>query len=277
MAHQHCQVPPADVCWPSADTQFICDECIDFDDADQVALFESAWAAAAGFVYRRTCHRWPGTCFEERVRPCVQRCWCRTNRGCSCGAYNRLNLFGVFCLPVVELLQVQLTGGDCCPCQDTVTWTPTSGHVRLEWEGNSPILVRQRVDDDDCCGWWPKQDLCRPDGGECTWSVTVRSGEDPPPDVLIGTGHLALEIIKECQTRGCTPAQGATSVTTRGVTYERDDDEIGTGMWWDILSSTFDEFGCGPSDFERFVTPGGSPHEPSFHSVFGPRQITTTP
>ena len=263
-----CEIPAGNICW-TPPTDILCDPCLDLDNPDDVEAFNAAWRYASSFVYGRTCRRWPGSCFTERVRPCLPRCSCRRYRSCSCGVYQAVNLADAFCLPVIEITEVEIVGGDCCPCQDTEVWTPESGHYRLEWDGNCPILVRQRAPGEDCCEWWPQQDLCNPDGGACTWSVTARTGCDPPPDVLAGTGHLALSIVKECQQRGCSPAAGARRVTTRGATYERDDDDLGSGLWWDILESAFKTWACTPTRFERFAAPGNST-APTFHTVFGP-------
>jgi len=171
-----------------------------------------------------------------------------------------------FCLPIVELLGVNIRGGECCPCNETTTLRPCDGRVRMEWFNGSHRLVRQSSS--GCCpDWWPQQDLCRPDGDQCTWSIDVRTGCCPPPDVLAATAGLALEIVKECQASACTIPQGATSVTARGVTYQRDPDQIGSGFWMSMLSDTINHHDgyCA----EQFCAPSWC-ETTEWHHVFGP-------
>ena len=89
--------------------------------------------------------------------------------------------------------------------------------------------------------------------------------------MLAATGALASEIVKECVATGCSPAKGATRVTTRGATFERSDDDLGSGLWWDMLRDLMDAYESEPGDYERFVTPGGLRNATEFHHVFGPR------
>jgi hypothetical protein len=254
---------------------FVCEPCVNLDTVEGLNRWEASWTAAASYVYNKTCRRWPGDCFEERTRPCIRKCWCPP-ASCSCGTYIGINLWDAFCLPIQEITEVRIVGGDCCPCNDTEIWTPDTGQYRLEWDGNCPWIVRQRTDGEQCCEWWPQQDLCRPDEAECTWSITARTGCVAPPEVLHATAGLAVEIVKECEATGCTPAAGASRVTTRGATFERDANQIGAGLWWDMLRDIFETWECTPSDFERFGNVGGSPNEPSFHKVYGPRRTAVT-
>lgn len=271
MTWNACTIPASEICWEPP-TTLLCDPCLDLTDPVDRAAFDAAWEAASAFVYGQTCQRFPGDCFEERTRPCLRKCWCPP-LSCGCGTYIAINLFDAFCLPVQEITAVQITGGDCCPCNTTETWTPTTGHYRLEWDGNCPILVRQRTTDEECCEWWPQQDLCRADGDQCSWSITARTGCPPPPDVLNATVALASDIAALCKTTACSLPQGVSRVVTRGVTFEKDPTSIGTGLWWEMLRELIAQYGCTPTTFERFVTPGGSPNQTSFHKVFGPRPI----
>ena len=271
-----CTIPASDICWPAPDpgSSFVCDPCINWDDPQDLAAFDQAWGLASAFVYgkfARLGHVWPGECFVERVRPCVPRCKCRCPQDCDCGSYNYLDLSEAgFCLPIVEVLGVNIRGGHCCPCNETGVLRPCDGNVRLEYVHSQPRLVRQQVD--GCCPmWWPTQDLCRPDGAECTWSIDVRTGCNPPPDVLMATANLAVEIIKECQSTGCTLPAGATRVTTRGVTFERDPEQVGSGFWWSMLTDLLDTHDNGV--IECFMAPDWC-DSVEWHHVFGPSRFS---
>lgn len=272
MSRRRCQIAPADICWDApALGDFFCDPCVTPGDATDEAEYAAAFTLAASYVYEKTCRRFPGECFQETVRPCMPWCWCPQQTSCRCGSYNYLDLTQAFCLPVVDVVSVDVVGGECCSCQDTETWTSATGHIRLDWMGEAPLLVRQRVDDEDCCLWWPQQDLREPNGGDCTWSVTALTGCDPPPHLLTATAQLAVEIVAECRSKSCTLAAGATSVTTRGVTYTRQEGEVGVGMWWDILRDCFEMYACTAHDAESFSRRGDAyAAAPFFAYVAGP-------
>lgn len=240
-------------CW-QLPTWMPCDPCVDMADPGDMQQLLRAWSVASAFIWRQTGSRWPGACFRERVRPCVSvcRCWDLPRRyrdgydwrncaaGCWCGARNRLNLTDAsLILPLAGLIGVNVYGGTDCSNETTEVWSPagTTPKVRLEWEGPIPYLTMQ-----DPTGAvpaaWPIQNLNRPDGGECTWSIDFRTGVDPPEDVLAMAWNLSFEIVKECIVTGCTLGQGATQVTTRGATFSRDPDQVGQGFWWSMLRET---------------------------------------
>lgn len=235
-----CTIQGQDVCWDQPVSPVSCDPCVDLTNTQDLADYQAAWQLAVSYVYRNTGCQWPGACWRERVRPCVDRCWWDSYcRSLGCGSYMRLPLAEAdFCLPVQELIGINIVGGDCCPCNETGILTPENNLARLEWVVNQPVVVLQRPSGDDgCCPkWWPQQDLCRPDEDECTWSIDVRTGCDPPPEVVEATAALAVAMVAECKNTGCTLAQGATRVTTRGATFDIDRDQLYSGFWWSMLS-----------------------------------------
>lgn len=259
-----CEIDPADICWTPPES-FVCDPCIDLANPADKTLFDEAFKLASSFVYRKTGSQWPGKCWIERVRPCFpKRCWCP--RPCDCRNPTIIDLTGVFCLPLCDIVRVNVGEQPCFP--DGATWTRESGEFRVERHNRNWQVVRQADEDCGCCPRWPEQDMCAPDGGACSWSIDARTGCDPPPDVLMGTAAMAIEIIKECQRTGCTIIRGARTVTTRNVTVTRDDD-IGTGLWWDVLKEVFE------AEKDRVVEQFGMLHSttgthPYFVTVFGP-------
>ena len=259
-----CRVAEGDICW---ETPQVCDPCLDpANDPADLALFEAAWALATGYVYRKTGWRWPGACHVERVRPCVPtECGCPT--WCDCRNPTTIDLAGVFCLPVVEIVAVNVGDQPCFP--GGATWTPATGEFRVQRDRGGRLWQIARQQPDLGCGRWPKQDLCRPDGADCTWSLDAVTGCDPPSDVRVATGHFAVEIVKECQRTACSVTVGARRIQTRNVTIERDDSDIGQGLWFDILRDTFTEWGRDNTIVQGFTAPH-SANVTSFTHVFGP-------
>lgn len=253
-----CTVKSDCIDWPIPQDGLVCAPCVDLDDPVDGAAFEAAWHVAASIMYNKTGQQWPGECFVERVRPCVDPCLCPP-RDCKCGVYNYLDLSNVFCLPIQDVLCVNIAPNACYP-QGT-QWGVLD-KIRLEWHGSIPKLVIQ--DWDGCCEWWPRQDLCKPDGAPCTWSIDARTGCAPPPEVLAATVNLANEIVLECKQTGCTAPKGATSVTTRGASFTKDKDS-GGGFWYDIMRQCI-------KDQENKVVEqfGACQTGVSFHKVFGP-------
>ena len=267
---ERCRVDPRCVKWEQPPAP--CVPCLNLDTDDEgnpldpqaTQLWELAWTEAVAYVYRKTCNRWPGRCFTEEVRPCVNRCGHFGD--CRCGQFSYLNMDGAFCLPFIGIKEIRIGATPCLP--DGALWTPGTGEIRVEWMGDCPLLVIQ--DPDGCCGSWPVQDLCKPNGAPCTWSIVAKTGCEPPPDVLTATGALAAAIATECHTRACSLPAGTTSVVRRGVTIAIDPETTVTGssIHGKMLEELLEDYKCEP--VEQFGDLGWLGGDVRFHTVTGP-------
>lgn len=171
------------LCIPPEGLNLDCCKCAEsFSAEEQASALASAWAA----IQAATCYR-HRDCYAT-IKPCVP---CSCGRSCrdSCGAnYDPLDLqwpllrrYGHPYL-ITELVQVQING----EVQDL------SDGWRLD---ECRWLVREAEDGNPPC--WPTQDLARPLGAECTWSVTVRFGAIP--ELLVQwANELACGILEHC-------------------------------------------------------------------------------
>ena len=256
-----CKIDPGCVVWPVPDV-LLCDPCINLDDPGHAEVWGAAWAAVTSFLYTQTGECWPGSCFHETLRPCLDRPSCPTTCSCNwCGIYNWLPLTGT-CLPIVDLVEVWI-GADACNPEDRL-WVEGCG-VRLEWGSGDPRLVIE--DPGGCCGRWPRQDLCRPAGSPGTWHVTVRTGCDPPAHVLAGAVEMASEITKECVLTGCRVKGGATRLSFDGTTVDVDP-ERGVTLPARMLQKVLDD-----ADKGQRVEGFGCPTPWQFHNVTGPVKV----
>lgn len=213
-----CVVDPACVGWEPPRV-LLCDPCVDLETPEGRELWDAAWQVVASFLYTYTGERWPGTCFNETLRPCLDRPRCPTRCGCHyCGIYNALPLCGT-CLPVIDVVSVWIGADHCNP--EPRLLTPGNG-VRLEWLYGEPVLVIE--DADGCCGSWPKQDLCRPFMADHTWHVTLRTGVPVPPFVLQGAAELTAQIVKECIQTGCRLPGAVSNLSFDGTTVQLNPD-----------------------------------------------------
>lgn len=70
---------------------------------------------------------------------------------------------------------------------------------------------------------WPFQDLGRPLGECCTWSISYYRGVRPPRGVAAMTGCLALEFIRAgCGDGKCRLPKSVTKLSRNGVSYDID-------------------------------------------------------
>ncbi len=261
-----CRVPSDCIAWPCPPPD-TCDPCIDPDNPDHVFAWESAWKSVASFLYWETGEKWPGTCFEETVRPCIREsCGCKGWGGCyHCGVYNYLPLDSATCLPIVGLKEVWV-GPNPCNGQTEQTWID-GGDVRLEYVGGPRLVIQN---DTACCGDWPKQDLCSPTGGEGTWHVTLFTGADPPRFVLDGAADMANELVRQCITMGCKLPGNVTRKTFDGTTVEIDPDR-GATLQLQMLQQLLDKV------HDRPVEQFSKPSNVVFHRVAGPTRSDECP
>ena len=114
---------------------------------------------------------------------------------------NMVHLYG----PVAEVLSVQVGGVEL----PNNVWAV---------EGN--VLYRRDAP-------WPRQDLNRPEGDSCTWSVTYQLGLAVPEGVAALTGLLAKEFIDALNNEGrCRLPRTVTTATRQGVTYRAYDPAV---------------------------------------------------
>lgn len=258
----------ADEClpqWPQPD--FKC-QCLDLTNSDHLTLWNEAWRIASSYVFNCTGQRWPGKCLTETVRPCVPPV---CPKGCECydcGRYSYLNIDDAFCWPVCEITSIDIAPNYCQP--EAVTLTAGNG-FRLE-----RVMGCHRIaleDDSGCCGNFPRQDLCKPLGEDCTWSITALTGCNPPPEILRGTAALACDIAQECIDTKCGLPRNVSTASFSGVTVNFDE---GRGKTIDvqILRDLFDKYSTDDRIVEQFL----NPCQPvTFHHVDGPRHNGDTP
>lgn len=246
-------------CWDMPD--FKC-QCLDMTNPDHIKLWQESWNAAKSYVFNATGQRWPGKCLIETVRPCLpQRCppACKCY---DCGQYSYIDIGDAFCWPICEVLEVDIGPNACLP--EGETWTTGDGY-RLERVMGCERLVIE--DPNGCCGTFPRQDLCKPLGEPCTWSITARTGCNPPAEVLRGTAALACDIAQECIERKCGLPRNVSQASFSGVTVNYDE---GTGktidlqMLKDVIAKYQDD-----QIREQFLNPC---RPVTFHHVDGPRK-----
>ena len=256
-----CRIDPGCINWEMPETWF-CDPCIDLGNPEHVQLLEAAWKTVTSFVYTETGEQWPGSCFRERVRPCIEDyCACPPRR-CECygcGRYNWLPLLDATCLPIIAVESVWVGPNRCEPCPQV--WTPGNGDVRLEYVDDAPRLVIQDLS--GCCGTWPKQDLCVPTYGCGTWHIDLITGCPPPPHVLHGAMEMAMELVKGCVKHGCRLPGNITRQSFDGMTVEFDT-ERGATLPLQMLDRVLSRE---PVLREWFQGPSG---RVSWHHVYGP-------
>jgi hypothetical protein len=269
-----CEVDPACVVWEKPDPESVCCDCLDLthdNEGNPVnpadwQLWCNAWNVVTAYVYNKTCRRWPGKVWREETRPCVSKCG---HIDCICGRFSALNLGPAFCFPICDIIEVRVAPTVCAP--EGNLWTPGDG-VRLEHgPRQEPLLVIE--DSQGCCGWWPHQDLCKPNGDPGSWSISARTGANPPPDILAGVTAMTCCLAQECISTGCSLPKGLTTLTRRGTSMQIDPDQPAS-LELRILEDLFTEYGCDPADFEQFCDPS---EEVRFHSVHGPIKIEDEP
>ena len=215
---------PCDVAcieWPEPDWScFPCDPCINLNDSQHRKWLSHAWRQAVDYINWSTGNAYPGLCWRETFRPAWDQC-CRTQAECPCcttsGRYQWLPISDITCFPILDIEEVRIGPTGCSPCERV--WTPTSGDVRLEWVNDHPRLVMQN--ECGCCGPWPRQDLCRPQGAACTWEVSFLTGCPTPPNMVDGAAAFAVDWITECIQNRCLPGDW-TQKTFDGTTVQRD-------------------------------------------------------
>lgn len=252
----------ADECLPCWEMPSFKCPCLDLTNPDHVALWAEAWKVASSFVFNETGQRWPGKCITETVRPCVPQ-KCRPSCACyACGNYSYIGIDEAFCWPICEITEVEISPNACNPNGET--WTEGDG-FRMERVNGCLRLVIE--DDKGCCGQFPRQDLCKP-MGECdTWSITARTGCNPPPEILRGTAAFACDIAQECIATKCGLPANVSRASFSGITVDYDQ---GKGKSIDIqmLNKLIDKY-SGESIKEQFLNTS-SPV--TFHHVDGPHR-----
>ncbi len=210
---------PANECGPAWTPPPFGVDCLDFDNTDHVAFWNQAWATASSWVYDQTGQRWPGKCWQEVVRPCLP-IRCHPKCDCySCGRYSWIPIDNAFCMPLVSVESVTIYPNPCNP--DTVVKTIGDG-IRVEHVLGQTRLVLEDIE--GCCGTFPRQDLCRPLGEDCTWTITAVTGQDPPAHILAGTVALANKMAEEWVANGCKLHYGTTSASFQGTSITIDPD-----------------------------------------------------
>lgn len=256
----------ADECLPCWDLPDFKCACLDLENPDHVALWNEAWKVASSYVFNETGQRFPGKCLTETVRPCVPVKCPPACRCYDCGRYNYLSIDEAFCYPVCEIESVVISPNPCLPDGDV--WTEGDG-FRLERVMGCLRLVIE--DTSGCCGTFPRQDLCRPMGESCTWSITARTGCNPPPELLRGTAALACDIAQECINLGCGLPRSVSAASFNGVSVNYDDAK-GKTIDLQMLKDVIGRYT--PQPIEQFL----NPCDPvTFHHVDGPRRDEEEP
>lgn len=219
-----CDIDPSCVRWPRPDG-LLCDPCIDTRRCEHAEYLDEAWQIVTSYLYRKTGCKYPGRCWVERVRPCVEQICPPSFCSCGgCGRYRWLPLFDATCLPIVDVRSVFVGPNPCEP--EGWLWTPGDDGFRVEHVNGSPRLVIEKLE--GCCGTWPTQDLCYPEGSACTWHIDFITGCDPPRDLLHGAAEMANMIVAECVKRGCKVSGSVISQTFDGVSVSFDPDQPAT-------------------------------------------------
>lgn len=157
----------------------------------QAENLDRAIREANELFFYETGSKYAGCRLFMKVRVC-KPCSC----GVTCGScvVDKIDLRGITDYPAIELVDVEING---------VT-QPLSG-----WElRENRYLVRPP-------GGWPMQEMQTVDGGECTWSFTVRIGREPPLGLLtLRDFYVGSLIGGDCQ------KQNVSKITLNGTQYE---------------------------------------------------------
>ncbi len=250
----------ADECLPCWDPPDFKCPCLDFTEPAHELLWAEAWRVASSYVFNCTGQLWPGKCLTETVRPCIPVKCPPACRCYDCGRYNYLNLSQAFCWPICEVTDVTISPNACLP--DGAVWTEGDG-FRIERVMGSQRLVIE--DPDGCCGTFPRQDLCKPMGESCTWSITARTGCNPPPEILRGTAAFACDIAQQCIETKCGLPRNATQASFNGVTVNYDEGR-GKTIELQMLRDLLDKYE--PKPVEQFLN---TCDPVTFHHTDGPR------
>lgn len=215
--------------------------CAAADVGSDSSVLDASAVAASQVLFELSGGQFSGSCEVVAARPCADDCgcwgwllepmspgapqvawgsfgwgswpggwgwgWdgCGSNR-CGCGALSRATLSGY---PVTEITEVKIDG---------VVVDPTG--YRLDgWKYLTRLADPDTLEE----RFWPAcQRLDLDDTELGTWSVSYRSGVDPPPLGIQAAAQLACQIFLACSgSASCDLPAGVTKIDRQGITIER--------------------------------------------------------
>lgn len=229
----------------------------DPDPPVYLPIVASSIEAATGYLYDRTCRRWPGTSCTAIVRPCLP---------CECGFYPP-----GFVWPTMGYDYWPLGRRNGCRCRwryfalqapypilEILDFTiGTESHpewLRLDNNRDATLL------DSSGLGCFPLQFQGQPDDGPEAWTVSYRFGAAPPEFAKRAAADFVCALLKDCPEGDCEELpDNAESVTKRGITvrFRLPADGITNVKTADWL---IQEYGCPSTGTRRIIDPTERPY-----------------
>jgi hypothetical protein len=223
--------------WIDADDVAAC--CPPPDGSDS-SVYDALAIEASMALFEISGRQFTGLC-DRTVRPCRDGCGCwgspslglgpwawsaaawgygsgyawfnECGDRCGCGSLSRIRLSGY---PVREITEVKIDGDALAETDDgNLNWRLDGWRWLTRMDSPGPPVVKRA---------WPAcQNLALADTEAGTFSVSYRSGVDPPELGREAAAALACQLYKSCPSVGgdCAIPTGTAKITRQGVTVDR--------------------------------------------------------